>query len=483
MNHSSAFASFISLTLETVMHARTRFKLRLIVLSLALASVNSQAGLLSSLGQSLKLPLLGGAANTAPTSTSAASANAAAIATQALALRNAISTGLPTLAPQAAASPMAIYQLFHTSLINPLNLLQQFPLLGGATPMQQFMNAFPDPQGFADWLALLQTSPDVAIAQYQSNPAATAKTLTDLTNVTKMLSDRLPANMANNLSTVGQLMAGLMGGGVAGGGPLAIGPDSHLSHTTMGNNGLEQMWCNITNDGGLIGRILRGTLGQPVQPSPGGAGYGASLLPKLGIGSSPTGTGFSQTIDYTPLLNSNTLTEPLNQVVTRILPVLPRVLPNSILGLLTFRTYYTTDRTGAGADAINVPANSPDWRAAAIDVSIPGLMRLWTVEFICPGMNRHSINATPPVGTNPYYDPTAESNYTGYTNFDLKHRKLTLSWGFGDGLIDDVWIYGHYAPFTLFGQGDTGPGVMKPGTDMSGGTSSGGDSMSGMNMN
>jgi hypothetical protein len=377
---------------------------------------------------------------------------------------------------------MAIYQLYHTSLTNPLNLLQQFPLLGGTTPMQSFMNAFPDPQGFADWLALLQSSPDLAISQYQSNPAATAQNLANMTNVTKMLSDRLPANMANNLATVGQLMAGLMGGGVAGGGPLAIGSDSHLSHMTMGNNGLEQMWCDVTNDGGLVGRIIRGTLGQPVQPSPGGAGYGASLLPKLGIGSSPTGTGFSQVLDYTPLLNTNTLTEPLRQITTRILPVLPSVLPNSILGMLTFRTYHVTDRTGAETDMSSAAPNSQDWTAAAIDVSVPGLMRLWTVEFICPGMNRHSVNATPPAGVNPYYDPSAESNYTGYTNFDLKNRKLTLSWGFGDGLIDDVWIYGHYVPFTLFGQGDTGPGVMKPGTDMSG-TSTGGSSMNGMTMN
>lgn len=212
----------------------------------------------------------------------------------------------------------------------------------------------------------------------------------------------------------------------------------------------------------MLGRILRGALGDPAYPSDGGAGYEASLLPYYDLGSSPTGSGLALSLDYIPLLNTNDITGDYRERITKSLPVLPSILPNNVLGLITFRTYHVTDRTGAGADEHAVPPNHPDWTAAAIDVGVPGIGRLWTVEFICPGLNRHQVAAVPPDGSNPHYDPAAESNYTGYTNVDVTNRKATFSWGFGDGVVDDVWVYGHYIPFTVFGNGDTGPGVEYP---------------------
>lgn len=184
--------------------------------------------------------------------------------------------------------------------------------------------------------------------------------------------------------------------------------------------------------------------------------------PPPDLGSSPTGSGLALSLDYIPLLNTNDITGDYRERITKSLPVLPSILPNNVLGLITFRTYHVTDRTGAGADEHAVPPNHPDWTAAAIDVGVPGIGRLWTVEFICPGLNRHQVAAVPPDGSNPHYDPAAESNYTGYTNVDVTNRKATFSWGFGDGVVDDVWVYGHYVPFTVFGNGDTGPGVEYP---------------------
>jgi hypothetical protein len=386
----------------------------------------------------------------------------AAIAENATRLRNTMMSEFPTFVGQAKASPMAVYQLYHLSMHNPLYFLPQFKMPAETSGPQRFMDRFPTADSFVAWVDKLHTSPDAAIAEFQENPQYGAELLTSMDNITRMLSDRLPANMANSLPVVGQLMAGMMGGGQFGGGPLSVGPDSGVSHQTLSGGGLDQMWCHVTDEGGMLGRILRGALGDPALASDGGAGDDPSLLPYYGLGSSPTGSGFSLSADYIPLLNSNTVTGDLNEIITRSLPVLPSILPNSVLGLVTFHTYHVTDRTGAGSDQTEVPANDSDWTAAAIEIGVPGVMRLWTVEFICPGMNRHSVNATPPAGANPTYDPMAESNYTGYTNVDITHRKSTFSWGFGDGLVDDVWIYGHYAPFATFGAGDTGPGVAPP---------------------
>lgn len=434
-----------------------RLRALTLALGLALGAGGAQAALLSGLTQTI-----GGIVKAPAASQSAASAaRAADIAQQAQALSATINALFPNMGAQAAASPTGLYQLYHASLHNPLYFLQQFPLPLGTSGPQAFMNAFPTPAGFAAWLALLQTDPNQAAAQYAANPANSAATLASLNNATRMLGDRLPTNLANNLPVVGQMLAGLLGGGANGGGPLSTEAGSGMSHSMDDANGIERMWCDVTNDGGLLGRILRGALGNPVAPSAGGKGYGPSLLPYFALGASPTGTGFSQTLDYTPLLNSNQLTHGLREVVTRSLPLMRPILPNSLLGLITFRTYHTADRTGTGMDMQDVPVNHPMWTAGAIDIGVPGL-RLFTVEMICPGLNRHSVAPTSPTATNPNYDPAAEANYTGYTNLDLTHRKLTLSWGFGDGLVDDVWVYGHYVPFTAFGAGDTGPGIHNP---------------------
>ena len=437
------------------MSTSNRIQALVLALGLATAAGGAQAA------------LLGGAASTlgglvqAPAATSAAPARDAAIARQAQALAASINSLFPSLGEQAAASPDGVYQLYHAALHNPLYFLQQFPLPLGVSGPQAFMNAFPTPEAFAAWLALLQTDPNAAAAQYAAQSGNSAATLASMNNVTRMLGDRLPANLANNLPVVGQMLAGLLGGGANGGGPLSTAEHSGLSHSASDANGVERMWCDVTNDGGLLGRILRGALGDPAAPSAGGKGYGPSLLPYFALGRSPTGTGFSQSLDYTPLVNSNKLTHGLREVVTRSLPLMTPILPNSILGLITFRTYHVTDRTGAGADQMDVPVNHPLWTAGAIDIGVPGL-RIFTVEMICPGLNRHSVAPTSPTAANPHYDPAAEANYTGYTNLDLSHRKLTLSWGFGDGLVDDVWVYGHYVPFTAFGAGDTGPGIHSP---------------------
>jgi hypothetical protein len=449
-----------------------------LALGLALGATGANAALLGNLTQSLggilKTPaaLAGGS----QAATQNGVARDAAILSAAQTLADTIQRNFPTLEEQAAASPDGIYQLYHASLHSPLQILAPLRQPATQSSAQSFLNAFPSPQGFSDWLVLLESDPAAAARQYAASPGANAATLTNMNNVTRMLADRLPTNLANNLPVVGQMLAGLLGGGKNGGGPFAThAQGGGISHTAIGQNGVEQMWCDVTGQDSLLGRILRGALGAPAVPSPGGKGYGPSLLPHLGLGSSPTGSGFSQSLDYVPLLNSNQLTGPLREILTPNLPVLQPILPNSILGLVTFRTYHVTDRTGAGADQHEVPVNDPLWTAAAIDLGVPGL-RIFTVEFICPGLNRHrtappqpvegtnlpSAAAFPSLVTNPNFDPAAERNYTGWTNLDLKNRKLTLSWGFGDGLVDDVWVYGHYVPFTLFGAGDTGPGLHHP---------------------
>jgi hypothetical protein len=434
-------------------HAKTH--VLTLAIGLALGASGAHAALLGGLVQSL-----GGIIKAPTTTQSTASARNADIAKQAQALSASINTLFPSMGTQATASPLGIYQLYHASLHSPLYFLQQFPLPLGTSGPQAFMNAFPSPTAFADWLALLQTDPNAAAAQYAAQPGNSAATLASMNNATKMLGDRLPTTLASNLPVVGQMLAGLLGGGANGGGPLSTDAHSGMSHSMTDANGIDRMWCDVTNDGGILGRILRGALGNPVSPSPGGKGYGSSLLPYFSLGSSPTGLGFSQTVDYVPLLNSNQFTEVLRGVVTRSLPLMTPILPNNLLGLLTFRTYYTADRTGLTPKQ-TVPVNDPMWTAGAIDIGLPGL-RLFTVEMICPGLNRHSVAATSPTASNPNYDPAAESNYTGYTNLDLIHRKITLSWGFGDGLVDDVWIYGHYVPWTIFGAGDTDPGMHSP---------------------
>lgn len=437
-----------------------------LAISLTLAAGGAHAALLGNLTQGLggllKLPTASTASASAPRSTATASSNEAATLAAVQTLAATIQQNFPTMDEQAAASPDGIYQLYHASLHSPLQMLAPLPQSGANSAAQRFLDAFPSPQKFSEWLVLLDTDPAAAARQFDSQPGANAATLTNMNNVTKMLADRLPNNLANNLPVVGQLLAGLLGGGRHGGGPFALhAQGGGIAHATTDANGVEKMWCDVTGQNSLLSRVLRGVLGNPAVPSPGGKGYGISLLPKLGLGSSPTGTGFSQSLDYAPVINSNQLTRPLREILTRSLPVLPPLLPNSILGLINFRTYHVTDRTGAGADLEDVPANHPLWTAAAIDIGLPNL-RIFTVEFICPGLNRHVVAAFPPDGSNPNFDPAAEQNYTGWTNLDLKNRKLTLSWGFGDGLVDDVWIYGHYVPFTLFGAGDTGPGIHHP---------------------
>ncbi|WP_374088478.1 hypothetical protein [Methylomicrobium lacus] len=388
--------------------------------------------------------LLGGSSATA--STSALISSGQSDQQRLVADLQAAASLLPNLSAQAQANAQAILNLYQFSVLSPLDLLAGHPVpIGSAADrLSQF---FPTGKDFAEWLALLDESPTDALAELQNlNPAESAAVLADLLTVTRMLSERVPQDQAEDLPLVAEHLGGLLGGGLDGLGPVSTLP------------------ADLPAGGGQLGAILAGLFGQgqPAQPSPGGAGYGPSLLPVLSVGSSPTGTGHAFAIDYIPPVNLNAITSGIREVVTRKLPVLPTLLPNSVLGLITFRTFHTTDRTGSGSDQYDVPANHPAWTGAAIDIGVPGIGRLWTVEMTCPGLNRHSVAPVSPYAVNPNYDPQAAANYTGWYNTDLTHRKTTLSWGFGDGLIDDVWIYGHYAAFTAFGNGDTGPGVTYP---------------------
>lgn len=419
------------------MHSKlTRKLLPLAVATgLALAAPTSQAqGLLD------LLPGLSDLGGLGESSSPGQVADAADVA----ALRSAILGGFPGLIEQTAADPRAVWALF---------------AMGGTDPGAadaDFLATFADPAGFAGFMDLLATDQAQAGALF-SSLGGDAGLLAKLTAIVDGLAG-LPLPMANDLASFSSMMGLLTGSGLPfglpnrdDGGLLAAALAAYEAENGLGTQpGSDACPQSEEPVPPLLG---------PVHPSSCGKGYGPSLLPYLGLGATPSG-GLGHSLEWTPLLNSNLLTGTLRELTTRSLPVLAPILPADLL-VLEFRTYHTTDRTGVAGNR-NVPVNDPDWTAGAIDIKLPGIGRLFTIEMICPGLNRHRVAANAPDASNPGFDAQAEANYTGYSDLNLATRTLTLSWGFGDGLIDDLWIYGHYAPWTLFGVGDSGPGMHHP---------------------
>jgi hypothetical protein len=140
-----------------------------------------------------------------------------------------------------------------------------------------------------------------------------------------------------------------------------------------------------------------------------------------------------QSGDWKPPIDSNDATRFVPFAAPGFNPIVP-----GELGLVGNHTYGEDASRGHTYEehqqAEEVSANDPGWRSAGTDVMIPGVGRVFTVHFVCPGMNRHQR-------------PTGD--YTAGSTYDAGDRELVLSWGFGDRIVDALWIYGHYVPYSL----------------------------------
>jgi hypothetical protein len=157
-----------------------------------------------------------------------------------------------------------------------------------------------------------------------------------------------------------------------------------------------------------------------------------------------------QSADWRPPADSNDVTGKLPFAGPAFNPVLPGdlgVVRNHAYGDEVPRTHTAADHQ----QYTETTPNDPDWRSGATDVVLPGFGRMFTVHFVCPGMNR-------------YQKPTGD--YTAGTTLDPNGRELVLSWGFGDRLVDSSWIYSHYLLYsTSNGDGydpQAGPFFDKP---------------------
>jgi hypothetical protein len=154
-----------------------------------------------------------------------------------------------------------------------------------------------------------------------------------------------------------------------------------------------------------------------------------------------------QSADWRPPVDSNDVTGKVPFAAPAFNPILP-----GDLGVVHNHAYdKQTPRSHTYSQKHETTPNDPDWRAGATDVVLPGVGRMFTVEFVCPGMNR-------------YQKPTGD--YTGGTTIDPSGRSMVFSWGFGDRFVDSSWIYGHYLLYsTSNGNGydpQAGPFFDKP---------------------
>ncbi len=140
-------------------------------------------------------------------------------------------------------------------------------------------------------------------------------------------------------------------------------------------------------------------------------------------------------------------------VITKYIPVeapaLNAVLPADIAGVVVNRNYAFQNESAAaptvqeraGEHLIPTGTNDGNWRASSTSIYVPGVTRVATVEFSCPGMG--GID-------NPNGD------YTSQTYIEPSSRTIVLSWEFGDRVVNFFWIYSHYALYSLVGGGGSG---------------------------
>lgn len=387
-------------------------------------------GLVLAFGAGQALAAGAGHASTDHVSGAAAASDIpASLGDAATSMFNAFNANLPNLAEQAAKNPTDIYRLFQVGMMNPKRFTRKSTEAQAPDASDAFTSAFPTPQEFANWLGVLKNNPTSAITQIGDNQQLMA----DMANAAKMMGDRLPARMKNNLAEAGQVMSGIAGYDSSG---------TKLINMPTGNNA--PPWSK-----GILGTVLH-LSPDPVEPSPGGTGYGPSLLPHIQLGPDQSGKGgLGMTLDYTPIVNTNALTRGIRDNVIAKLPNVKPALPNSILGILTFRTYYATDRTGKVQSTKPIPG-SQNLTGVALDIGLPGGKRLFTLNMTCPNMAPHMPGGAP------------QNNYAGYVNLDPKDRTLNVSFSFGDGVVDNVFDYLHYLPWNLFHKGNPGPLIMHP---------------------
>jgi hypothetical protein len=188
----------------------------------------------------------------------------------------------------------------------------------------------------------------------------------------------------------------------------------------------------------------------------------------------PTGSvsmqngGILQQVEWDPF-NTNMLTN----FIPVEAPALNSVLPGNIGGVIVNRNYaYDTENDAvpptiqerAGEAQIPTGTNDPNWRASSTSIYVPGVTRVATVEFACPGMG----GVDNPNGA-----------YTGQTYIEPANRTVVLSWAFGDRVVNFYWIYSHYLVYSLIGGGGSGH-TGTTGSVMGMGNTNPSSSMSGM---
>lgn len=172
-------------------------------------------------------------------------------------------------------------------------------------------------------------------------------------------------------------------------------------------------------------------------PNPPANRADAGVVPRAGVGYNPETATVRWSYDVKPPVDTNEIT---GAVAAPHVPV-HRALPGDFGVVANHASHLEEDNRTADGPRRPSDPNNPDWNLTTTDLTVPGLARALRFDMVCPN---HSGWA----GNGGMHEDT-DGTYTGASKYDLREGHLVFSYQWGDDLVNNEFIEGHYLAYGL----------------------------------